>query len=84
MTPYEYEKFKNDTIVFVGDEYITKALIFLLGFKGNERKFQKNVEYNFHLHAHDGFGFDTWIKLKTFLVINTLLLVLKMEKLFFL
>ena len=36
----------------------------MLRFKGEERKFKnKIVEYNLQHHAHNGSGFDTWIKL---------------------
>ena len=64
-TPFEYEKCKNDSIVFVADDCITKALDFCLKFKGESRKTinEKNVERNLQLHARNGNGFDTWIKL---------------------
>ena len=65
MTPYEYEICKNDTLVFVGEDCITKALDFLLRFKRDEQKVKnKIVEHNLQLHAHNGSGFDTWIILK--------------------
>ena len=32
LTPHEYEKCKKDTLVFIGDDCITKALDFLLKF----------------------------------------------------
>ena len=38
LTSYENEKCKNDTLVYVGDDCITKALDFLLKFKRKERK----------------------------------------------
>ena len=62
LTPYEYEKCKNDILVFVCDDCITKALDFLLILKKEERKTEnKIVESNLQLHAHNGSGFDTWI-----------------------
>ena len=85
LTPYEIKKCKNDIFVFDGDDCFTKAFEFLLKFKGEERKVKnKIVEYNLQLHAHIGSRFDSWLIIQTFLVINTLLILLKMEKEFFL
>ena len=62
LAPCGIEKCTKDTLVFVGDKCVSNALDFLLKFKGEERKlFNKIVEYNFQLHAHNGSGFDTWI-----------------------
>ena len=83
LSEYEIEECENDNFVFDGDDCITNALDFnLLKFKGDERKVEnKNAEYHLQLHAHNGSGFDTWIIFKkSFLVINTLLIILKMEK----
>ena len=41
LTPFELEKCKNETFVFDGDDFVTKALDFLLKFKGEERKKKK-------------------------------------------
>ena len=50
------------TLVFVDDDCMTKALDFLIKFKGAERKVKnKIVECNLQLHAHNGSGFDSWI-----------------------
>ena len=38
LTPYKMEKCRKDTLVFDGDNCISKALDFLLKFKGQERK----------------------------------------------
>ena len=63
LTPYEYERSKNDTLVPVGDDCVTNALDFVLKFNGEERKTIDNkiVEYNLQLHAHNGSGLDTWL-----------------------
>ena len=65
ITPYEYDKCKNDSLVFVGDDCITRALDFCLKFKREKRKttIKKVVENNLQLHAHNGSGFDKWIML---------------------
>ena len=61
-TQEELQKSIDDTIAFAGDNCIVNALDFCLKFKGDERKLKyKIVEYLFQLHAHNGFGFDTWI-----------------------
>ena len=54
---------KKDTIVFDGDNCINIALDFCLKLKREERKTSnnKNFEFNLHLRAHNGSGFDTWI-----------------------
>ena len=39
LTPYEYEKCKNDAIVFDGDNCVTNALEFCLKLEGEERDF---------------------------------------------
>ena len=63
-TPEELQKSIDDTIAFSGDNCINNALDYLLKFKGEERKVNnKIVEFNLQLHAHNGSGFDTWIKL---------------------
>ena len=81
MTPYELEKCRKETLVFVGDDCITKALDYLLIFKGDERKVKnKNVLHNLQLNVQNGSGFDTWIIINNFFLINTLLILLKMEK----
>ena len=59
-TQEELKKFIKDTIAFAGDNCINNALDYCLGFKGEERKVKKIVEYNLQLHAHNGSGFDTW------------------------
>ena len=65
MTPYEIHKCKKDTLVYDGDNCVNIALDFCLKLKGEERKTnnKKIVEYKLKLHAHNGSGFDTWIKL---------------------
>ena len=65
---YEIDKCKKDTLVFDGDNCVGNALYFSFKFKGEPRKtiINKVVEYKFHLHAHKGTGFNTWI------IINTL------------
>ena len=63
LNPNELDKCRKDTIVFDGDDCIEKALDFCLKLK-EERRTSLNfkiVEYNLHLHAHNGSGFDTWI-----------------------
>ena len=61
-TPEELPKSISDTIAFSGDNCINNALDYLLKLKGEERKVKnKIVEYNLQLHAHNGYGFDTWI-----------------------
>ena len=62
LSQNELENCKYDTFVFDGDSCICTALDFFSKFKGEERKVKNRiVEYNFHLHAHNGSGFDTWI-----------------------
>ena len=53
--------------MFDGDNCIKNALDFCSKIKGKERKaiFNKIVEYNLQLHAHNGSGFDTWIILNS-------------------
>ena len=63
-TKEELPKSIKDTIAFSGDDCINNALDYLSKLKGAERKVNnKIVEYNLQLHAHNGSGFDTWIKL---------------------
>ena len=65
LTLEEREKCKKDTIAFDGDNCVEKALDFCLKLKGEEYEDKKGkvLEYNLQLHAHNGFGFDTWIVL---------------------
>ena len=64
LTPYEIEKCKKDTTVYDEQDCFTKALYFVLKIEGEERKYKNRiVEYNLQLHAHNGSGFDTLIKL---------------------
>ena len=52
------------SLVFVGDDCITKPLDFCLKLKGEERRtslINEIVQYGLQLHAHNGSGFDTWI-----------------------
>ena len=61
-TPYEIDKCKKDTIVFVGDNCVGNASVFLIKIKLEQRKVKNRiVEHNLQLHAHNGSGFDTWI-----------------------
>ena len=54
-TKDELEKSIKDTISFAGDNCISTVLIFLLKYKGEERKVNnKIVEYSLQLHAHNG------------------------------
>ena len=88
LSQYELEECKTDTFVFDGDDCINKALDFLIEFKGERKVKNKIVEYNLQLHAHKGSGFDSWIIFFrvinnltceiTFLVINTMLILLIM------
>ena len=58
----ELQKSIDDSIAFMGDDCINKALDYLLKLKGEDRKVNnKIVEYNLQMHAHNGSGFDTWI-----------------------
>ena len=69
LTSNEIEKCKKETIAFEGDNCIEKAQDFCLKLKGEEYKDKKGrvLEYNLHLHAHNGSGFDTWIVLNILL-----------------
>ena len=83
LTPYEIDKCKKDTLVFVGDDCITKALDFCLKLKGEERRASpnnKSVEYSFQLHAHNGSGFDTWIILNNFPCDKHIVVIIKKIK----
>ena len=82
LTLYEYDKGKNDTLVFDGDNCVSIALDFLFKFKGEESKNinNKNVEYNLQLHAHNGSGFDTWIILNNLPCDKRILDIIKNEK----
>ena len=63
-TSEELQKSINDTIAFAGDNCINDALDYCLKLKGEERKVKnKTVEYNLQMHAHNGSGFDTWIRI---------------------
>ena len=63
-TQEELQKSIKDFIAFAGDDCINNALDFCLKLKGEECKVKNRiVEYNLQLHAHNGSGFDTWIKL---------------------
>ena len=65
------KKCENDTLLFVGYDCITKALDFLLKFKGEERKVKnKIVECILQLHGHNASAFDTWIILVLVLSIH--------------
>ena len=84
-TQEELRKSINDTLSFVGDNCVGNTLDFLLKFKGDERKVKnKVVEYNFQLHAHNGSGFDTWIKLNNLPCDKHIDDIKKMEKVSFL
>ena len=65
LTKDEKEKCKKDSITFVGDNCVEKALDLCLKLKREEYKDKKGkvLEYNLQLHAHNGSGFDTWIVL---------------------
>ena len=64
LTPYELDKCKKGTFAFDGDNCVPKVLDFCLKLKGEERKVKnKIVENKLQLHAHNGYGFDTWILL---------------------
>ena len=65
LTLDEIDKCKKDTIAFVGDNCVEKALDFWVKLKGEEYKDNKGkvLECNLQLHAHNGSGFDTWIVL---------------------
>ena len=48
--------------MFEEEDCFTKALDFLLKFKGEERLVKNGiVEYTLQIDAHNGSGFDTWI-----------------------
>ena len=49
--------------MFDGDNCVIIALDFCLKLKGEEKKDEKNLEYNPRLNAHNGSGFDRWIAL---------------------
>ena len=63
-TQEEFKKSIKDCVAFAGDNCINNALDYCLRFKGAERKVKnKIVEFKLQLHAHNGSGFDTWIRL---------------------
>ena len=66
LTHDEGQKCKKDTIAFDGDNCVETVLDFCLKLKRVERKDNNNkiLEYSLQLHAHNGWGFDTWIVLK--------------------
>ena len=68
----ELDKCINDTIAFTVDHCVETALDFCLKLIGEERKDNKSkvLEYNLHLYAHNGIGFNTWVVLNNFLVIK--------------
>ena len=56
------EKCKKGNLVVDGDNCVSNVLDLSLKYKGDERDFKnKFVEYNFQLHAHNGYGLDSWI-----------------------
>ena len=67
LTRDEIDKCKKDNTAFDGDNCVEKALDFCLKLKGEEYKDKKRkvLEYDLHLHAHNGSGFDTWIVLSS-------------------
>ena len=46
LTPYEIEKYMNDTLVFDGDNCISNAFYFLIKFKSEERKNKNGIVEN--------------------------------------
>ena len=62
LTSDEIEKCNNDTTTFDGDNCVEKALNFCSKLKGEVYKDKKGtvLEYNLQLHAHNGYGFDTF------------------------
>ena len=62
LTSDAIDKCNKDTIAFYEDNCVSTALDFCLTLGGEEKKNKyKIVEFNFHLHAHNGSEFDTWI-----------------------
>ena len=82
LSQYELEKRKIDTLVFVADDCITKALDFCLKLKKGERRISVNnkIVDNLQLQAHNGSGFDTWIKLNKLPCDNYIVDVIKKVK----
>ena len=60
-TKGELKKSREDTIAFMGDDCIDKALDYCLKLKGEVKLKNKIISYNLQMHAHNGSGFDTWI-----------------------
>ena len=71
----EYEKCKNDCIVFTGIDCINEMLDHVLEFKGDSRK-NKNwfVEHDLFLITHSASGFENYAVLKTWLSVKLLLI----------
>ena len=68
--------------MFDGGNCVSNALDFCLHLKKEPRNTVNKIiaEYHSQLQAHNGSGFDTWIVLNSFLVMNTLLILIKMVK----
>ena len=80
MTEREYEKCRNDCIVFKETESIEEMLDYVLQFKGEPKKNKKIVEYNLYLLAHKGSGFDSYVGLKNLPQAEVLLVWLKTDQ----
>ena len=64
ITQGEYEKCRNDCIVFKGTDSVNEMLDYFLKFKvGARRSISKIVEYNLYSLAHEGSGFDSYVVL---------------------
>ena len=62
LTNEEYQKCKNDTIVYTGTDCINQMLDYIITFKGEPKKVDnKIVEYELHMLGHNGSSFDTYI-----------------------
>ena len=60
----EYQKCLNDCVVFKETDCINEMLDHVLSFKGEPKEVNnKIVEYNLHLLAHKGSGFDSYVVL---------------------
>ena len=62
LTKEEYEKCKNDTVVYKGTSCINQMLDNIITMKGEPKKVNdKIVEYELHMLAHNGSSFGTYI-----------------------
>ena len=84
ISEQEYQKCLIDCVVFKGTDCINQMLDHVLAFKGEPKKVKnKTVEYNLHLIAHNGSGFESYVVLNNLPQWRVLLVYSRMELILF-